>query len=247
MIRTHATEHWLEITLDRPERRNALTNAMYQELADVIQQADRHLAWRALILNGAGEHFCAGNDLSELSEARTDDEPPAIRFLKALVQADIPIIVALEGHAVGIGVTLLLHADFVFAASDARLRMPFTALGLCPEGASSHLLAQIVGPRRANQWLLQSQSFTAAQALQDGLLTDLTDPGNSLEAARACARSLAEQPPLALRASKRLLRAPQRQTLLDVLERERRLFLQLLQSDEARHILTQLAPRRTSG
>lgn len=247
MIRTHAAEHWLEITLDRPERRNALTNAMYQELADIIQQADRQPRWRALILTGAGEHFCSGNDLSELSDVRTNEEPPAIRFLKALVQADIPIIVAVEGHAVGIGVTLLLHADFVFAASDARLRMPFTALGLCPEGASSHLLAQIVGSRRANQWLLQSQSFTAEQALQDGLLTDLTDPGNSLEAARACARTLAEQPPLALRASKRLLRTPQRQTLLDVIERERQLFLQLLQSDEARHILAQLSAHSAKG
>ncbi|MGE8547338.1 enoyl-CoA hydratase/isomerase family protein [Alcaligenes sp. WGS1538] len=247
MIRTHIAEHWLEITLDRPERRNALTNAMYDELAEQIRQADRNTQWRALILNGAGEHFCAGNDLSELSSVRTDEEPPAIRFLKSLVQADIPIIVAVEGHAVGIGVTLLLHADFVFAARDARLRMPFTALGLCPEGASSHLLAQIVGPRRASQWLLQSQAFTAEQAMQDGLLTELTDPGNSLEAARACARTLAEQPPLALRASKRLLRAPQRQTLLEVLERERQLFLQLLQSDEARQILAQMAARRNPG
>lgn len=247
MIRTHTAEHWLEITLDRPERRNALTNAMYDELAEQIRQADRNTQWRALILNGAGEHFCAGNDLSELSSVRTDEEPPAIRFLKSLVQADIPVIVAVEGHAVGIGVTLLLHADFVFAARDARLRMPFTALGLCPEGASSHLLAQIVGPRRASQWLLQSQAFTAEQAMQDGLLTELTDPGNSLEAARACARTLAEQPPLALRASKRLLRAPQRQTLLEVLERERQLFLQLLQSDEARQILAQMAARRNPG
>lgn len=247
MIRTHIAEHWLEITLDRPERRNALTNAMYDELAEQIRQADRNTQWRALILNGAGEHFCAGNDLSELSSVRTGEEPPAIRFLKSLVQADIPIIVAVEGHAVGIGVTLLLHADFVFAARDARLRMPFTALGLCPEGASSHLLAQIVGPRRASQWLLQSQAFTAEQAMQDGLLTELTDPGNSLEAARACARTLAEQPPLALRASKRLLRAPQRQTLLEVLERERQLFLQLLQSDEARQILAQMAARRNPG
>jgi len=247
MIRTHIAEHWLEITLDRPERRNALTNAMYDELAEQIRQADRNTQWRALILNGAGEHFCAGNDLSELSSMRTDEEPPAIRFLKSLVQADIPVIVAVEGHAVGIGVTLLLHADFVFAARDARLRMPFTALGLCPEGASSHLLAQIVGPRRASQWLLQSQAFTAEQAMQDGLLTELTDPGNSLEAARACARTLAEQPPLALRASKRLLRAPQRQTLLEVLERERQLFLQLLRSDEARQILAQMAARRNPG
>lgn len=244
MIRTKEREHWLEITLDRPERRNALTNAMYLQLADYIQEADRNPDWRAVIVHGQGEHFCGGNDLSELSSVRTDQEPPAITFLKSLVQADIALIVAVEGHAVGIGATLLLHADFVFAARNARLRMPFTALGLCPEGASSQLLAQMIGPRRANQWLLQSQPFSAEQAMQDGLLTDLTDAGNSLEAARTCARTLAEQPPRALRASKQLLRAPQRQALMDTLERERQLFMQLLQGDEARHILTQLSTAR---
>ncbi|EKU28530.1 enoyl-CoA hydratase [Alcaligenes sp. HPC1271] len=133
MIRTHDAGHWLEVILDRPERRNALTGPMYEELADIIDQANQNQKYRALILTGAGEHFCAGNDISELSNVRNSDMPPPIKFLRSLVQADIPLIVAVEGHAVGIGVTLLLHADFVYAARDARLRMPFTALGLCPE------------------------------------------------------------------------------------------------------------------
>ncbi len=168
MIRTHDAGHWLEVILDRPERRNALTGPMYEELADIIDQADQNQKYRALILTGAGEHFCAGNDISELSNVRSSTEPPPIKFLRSLVKADIPLIAAVEGHAVGIGVTLLLHADFVYAARDARLRMPFTALGLCPEGASSHLLAQYVGQRRANEWLLLSQAFSAEQAMEDG-------------------------------------------------------------------------------
>lgn len=245
MIRTHDAGLWLEVILDRPERRNALTGPMYEELAEIIDQANQNQKYRALILTGAGEHFCAGNDISELSNVRSNTEPPPIKFLRSLVKADIPLIVAVEGHAVGIGVTLLLHADFVYAANDARLRMPFTALGLCPEGASSHLLAQYVGPRRANEWLLLSQAFSAEQAMQDGLLTEVTDHGNSLEAARACARALAEQPPIALRTSKRLLRAPQREVLLDVLERERKLFVELLEGEEALKILTSMSQNRS--
>lgn len=245
MIRTHDAGHWLEVILDRPERRNALTGPMYEELADIIDQANQNQKYRALTLTGAGEHFCAGNDISELSNVRNSDMPPPIKFLRSLVQADIPLIVAVEGHAVGIGVTLLLHADFVYAARDARLRMPFTALGLCPEGASSHLLAQYVGPRRANEWLLLSQAFSAEQAMEDGLLTELTDHGNSLEAARACAHALSEQPPIALRTSKRLLREPQREVLLEVLERERKLFSKLLEGEEALQILGQMSQNRS--
>ena len=101
MIRTHDAGHWLEVILDRPERRNALTGPMYEELADIIDQADQNQKYRALILTGAGEHFCAGNDISELSNVRNSDMPPPIKFLRSLVQADIPLIVAVEGHAVG--------------------------------------------------------------------------------------------------------------------------------------------------
>ena len=127
----------------------------------------------------------AGHLEDFMRRPRAGEDSPVFQFMHALVDCGKPVVAAVTGAAIGIGTTLLLHCDLIYAGQSARFHMPFTALGLCPEGASSHLLAQYVGPRRANEWLLLSQAFSAEQAMEDGLLTELTDHGNSLEAARA--------------------------------------------------------------
>lgn len=124
----------LTLTINRPERRNALDTATYDALAAQLRAADADTGLAAVILTGAGDHFTAGNDLRDFQAERAAGDSPALRFLRALVDTDVPVLAAVEGHAVGVGVTLLQHCDFAFAAGTARLRMPFVALGLCPEG-----------------------------------------------------------------------------------------------------------------
>ncbi|MGB3288243.1 MAG: enoyl-CoA hydratase-related protein [Burkholderiaceae bacterium] len=223
----------LTLTINRPERRNALTNAMYTELDHALQAAQADPGCNAVILTGTGGHFTAGNDLSEFQSKRGAGDSPALAFLRRLAGIDVPVIAAVEGRAVGVGVTLLQHCDFVYAAQDALFSMPFVSLGLCPEGGSSLLMARIAGPRRAAEWLLLGKSFDAAQARDSGLITATTAPGQALERARQTAAELARQPGQALRDSKRLLRRADRPALEQAFDAERDLFTQRLASDEA--------------
>ena len=231
MIR--ATHHGavLDIQIDRPERRNALTDAMYRDMARLLREADTDPACAAVVLHGAGGHFTAGNDLAEFQQPQDSRDVGSIAFLHTLAEIDIPVIAAVQGQAVGVGVTLLLHCDFVYAAPDAVFRLPFVALGLCPEGASSLLLPRIAGARRAARWLLQAEPFGAEDALAGQLLTAIAD--DPLEAAHTCAQALARQPASALRASKRLLREPDRADIHRVLDAEAAVFFERLQSPEA--------------
>ena len=231
MIRAERQGAILDILIDRPERRNALTDAMYRDIERLLREADADPACAAVVLHGAGGHFTAGNDLAEFQVPQDSQDVGSIAFLHALAAVDVPVIAAVQGQAVGVGVTLLLHCDFVYAAPDAVFRLPFVSLGLCPEGASSLLLPRIAGARRAAQWLLQAAPFTATDALAGQLLTAVAD--TPLDAARACAQSLARQPVQALRASKRLLREPDRADVHRVLDAEAAVFFERLQSPEA--------------
>lgn len=231
MIRIERQGAVLEILIDRPERRNALTDAMYRDIDRALREADADPACAAVVLHGAGGHFTAGNDLAEFQTPQDSREVGSIAFLHTLASVDVPVIAAVRGQAVGVGVTLLLHCDFVYAAADAVFRLPFVSLGLCPEGASSLLLPRIAGERRAAQWLLGAEPFGAEDALAGQLLTALAD--DPLAAARARAQSLAAQPASAVRASKRLLREPGRAEVHHVLDAEAAVFFDRLQSPEA--------------
>lgn len=231
MIRIERQGAVLEILIDRPERRNALTDAMYRDIERALREADADPACAAVVLHGAGGHFTAGNDLAEFQTPQDSREVGSIAFLHTLASVDVPVIAAVRGQAVGVGVTLLLHCDFVYAAADAVFRLPFVSLGLCPEGASSLLLPRIAGERRAAQWLLGAEPFGAEDALAGQLLTALAD--DPLAAARARAQSLAAQPASAVRASKRLLREPGRAEVHRVLDTEAAVFFDRLQSPEA--------------
>jgi enoyl-CoA hydratase/carnithine racemase len=231
MIRIERQGAVLEILIDRPERRNALTDAMYRDIERALREADADPACAAVVLHGAGGHFTAGNDLAEFQTPQDSREVGSIAFLHTLASVDVPVIAAVRGQAVGVGVTLLLHCDFVYAAADAVFRLPFVSLGLCPEGASSLLLPRIAGERRAAQWLLGAEPFGAEDALAGQVLTALAD--DPLAAARARAQSLAAQPASAVRASKRLLREPGRAEVHRVLDTEAAVFFDRLQSPEA--------------
>lgn len=233
MIRVIPGPACVTLVIDRPERRNALTNAMYADLDLALQAAQKDPDCNAVILTGADGHFTAGNDLSEFQSPRGDGDSPALAFLRRLAGIDVPVIAAVEGRAVGVGVTLLQHCDFVYAAQDALFSLPFVSLGLCPEGGSSLLMAQMAGPRRTAEWLLLGKPFTAGQACDSGFITAVTPPGQALERARQTAEELATQPGQALRGSKRLLRRAGRIALEQAFDAERDLFAERLRSDEA--------------
>ena len=223
----------LTLTINRPERRNALDIATYLLLAEHINSAKNDSTVRVIILTGAEQYFTAGNDLKDFQSPRTPGMSAGLTFLTALVDCDLPIIAAVEGSAIGIGVTLLQHCDFVYAADTANFRIPFVPLGLCPEGASSILMAQIVGPRRATEWLLQGRAFNGVEALESGFITGTTAAGLALAQAHTTATELAALPPQALQLSKRMMKHSVRPAIHQAFQYELGLFNERLTSAEA--------------
>lgn len=221
------------LTIQRPERRNALTSDMYRALEQGLQKAQADPSCHAVILTGTSDCFTAGNDLSEFQDSRSMSDSAGLAFLRTLANIDVPVIAGVEGYAVGIGVTLLQHCDFVYAGDTAKFNMPFVSLGLCPEGGSSMLMAQLAGARRSAEWLLLGKWFSAAEACDSGLITAVVPAGEALSMAQATAAALGNQPGQALRISKRMLREPARASLMQVFDNERDLFNERLKSDEA--------------
>lgn len=197
-----------EVQLNRPEKRNALTLAMYGSIIDALNEARADDSIRVVLISGAGASFTAGNDLNDfMSQADFTESNNAIRFLGALRSFRKVLIAAVHGQTVGIGVTMLLHCDLVVAARNTQMSMPFVKLGLVPEAGSSLLLPRMVGHHRAAELLLLGKSFDAAEALSMGLVNRVTEDGAFMEEARKLARCVAQQPPGALLATKRLLRS----------------------------------------
>lgn len=189
------------VTLSREAKRNALTQAMYGTLADTLEAADADPGVAAVIITGAGVAFTAGNDLGDFASGVKLDQVD--RFLTAISSVEVPIIAAVNGMAIGVGLTMLLHCDLVYVEPDAVLTMPFVALGLVAEAASSLLLPRLVGDRRAADLLLTGRRITGTEAAEWGLANEAVSP--ALTAARNAAERLAVLPPRALRATKALL------------------------------------------
>ncbi len=228
----------LHLRLDRPRKKNALTVEMYAALADAMEGAERDDAIRVIVLTAAGDAFTAGNDLADfLDRPPTGEDSPVFRFLAALARGTRPIVAAVHGAAVGIGTTLLLHCDVVVATPDARLMVPFAALGLVPEAGSSLLLPMRIGHARAAEMLLLGGSMTGEEAHARGLVTRLAARDAVDATAFAAASALAALPPSAVRDSRALLRAPHAAALDEALQREGRAFLAHLATDETRAIL----------
>ena len=223
-----------ELRFNRPEKRNAITLEMYTALVGALEQAQSDVTVRAVLLSGEGAGFCAGNDLNDfLASPPLDGAHPALRFLRLLPVFEKPLVAAVQGQAVGIGATLLLHCDLVIAARSAQLSLPFVALGLVPEAASSLLLPRLVGRQRAAEMLLLGAPISAVQAHSLGWINRLVEEGELSTEARRLAAELARQPAGAVAATRRLLRGDPRETL-ERIEEEARVFGAQLGSEEFR-------------
>ena len=196
-----------ELRLTRPEKRNAITADMYATLAQGLAGAQADVGVRAILLSGEGAHFTGGNDLHDFMERPPQGEDsPVYRFLDALAHAGKPVVAAVQGQAVGIGTTMLLHCDLVVAADDARLSMPFVDLALVPEAASSLLVPRLFGHQRAAELLMLGEGLNAATACAWGLVNRVVVAGSERAEALALAHRLADKPPEALRITKMLLK-----------------------------------------
>ena len=221
------------VTLDRPERRNALDRAAYAGLAEAFRAVAGDESVAVVVLTGAGGCFTAGNDLRDFQDVETGGDSPGLTFLKALRACPKPVVAAVEGHAVGIGTTLLLHCDLAYAGDGARFRLPFAALGLSPEGGSSYLLPLVAGTKRAAELLLLGEPFTAADAVSAGLVNAAVPAGTALEVALAKARSLAALPRASIAATKRALRRGQDEPVARALAEEAEVFHTLRRGPDA--------------
>ncbi|QYB06909.1 enoyl-CoA hydratase/isomerase family protein [Rhodococcus sp. USK10] len=232
-IRTETVHEGVRLlTMDRPHRRNALDAADYQALATAIDAADDDPDVRVSVVTGAGGVFTSGNDIENFQD-RTEGVGAGMVLLRALVCARKPIIAAVEGFAIGIGTTMLLHCDFAFAGRATRFRVPFVPLGLCPEGGSSYLLPQVAGLKRATELLMLGDEFDADCAAEAGLINRVVPDGDALEVALERAARLAAAPAESVELTKMLLRRPLRDAVLGTLDVEAVHFGRRRQSEEA--------------
>ncbi|XVO80376.1 enoyl-CoA hydratase-related protein [Pseudomonas chlororaphis] len=225
----------LTLRLNRPDKKNALTRAMYSQLAEGLRQADADPEIRAVLISGSSDCFTAGNDIADfLQQPPSGLDSPVFQFMRSLFECRKPVVAAVAGPAVGIGTTLLLHCDLVYVSRDARLRMPFVNLGLCPEFGSSLILPRLLGPARAAELLLLGEGFSGEQAAQWGIANlALADGVATLDKAREMALRFEKLAPQAVQISKQLMRTPDREQLRKVIEEEGTLFSQRLHSPEA--------------
>ena len=222
----------LTLSLNRPQKMNALTRQMYGQLAQSLNSAASDADIRAVVITSEGDHFTAGNDITDFMEnPPTDESSEVAKFLGAILEFSKPLLAAVKGNAVGIGTTMLLHCDVVVASPTAKFSMPFASLGLVPEGGSSLLFPALVGYQRAIKIFMTGESFDATQAFEMGLIAAIDV--DALDGATKIARQIANQPPRAIMNTKALLKARNHDSLAAVMKAEFELFALALQSEEA--------------
>lgn len=231
----------LSLRLTRPERRNAITVAMYDALAEAVEGAASDPSVRVITIVGDGADFTAGNDLADFLQAMpapgSDQDIPVWRFLRALANNPVPLVAAVQGNAVGIGTTLLLHCDLVLVEQGARLVMPFVDLGLVPEAASSLILPRLAGRRAAARHLLLAEPIDAAHALALGIASHVVPAGKLQDTLDSIVEGLLAKPAEALRLTQSLLRREQRDEILERMELENGHFAERLTSAEVREAI----------
>lgn len=231
------------ITINRAEAKNAINQDMYGAIADALMDADERPDVRCVLLRAEGDIFTAGNDLRDFRSDDSEGEPPVRRFLTAIRDVDVPFVISVNGAAIGIGLTMLLHADLVIANEVASFKAPFAQIGVVPEAGSSVLLPQAVGIAWANDILLTGRSVSAAEALSIGLISRVY-PAADLDAeARKLAKQIAAMAPNAMKESKRLIRSG-RDALKDQMERELVVFGRQLKSAEFKEAATAFFEKR---
>jgi enoyl-CoA hydratase/carnithine racemase len=233
------------IEIDRADKKNALTAAMYGAMADALVAADTDSAVRVVLIHGRPDCFTAGNDLKDFLERPPHaEEGEAFRFIRVISTTKKPIVAAVGGAAVGIGTTMLLHCELVFAAPGARFQLPFVSLGLVPEAASSFLLPMIAGYQRAAELLLLAQPFGVEKALAAGFVTEIIPEDELLEHARDAAERLAALPPESVQATKRLMKCSREASVAQAMAEEGKLFRERLAGAEAKEAMTAFFEKR---
>ncbi len=239
-IQSTLSDGVLSILMTRVDKKNALTLEMYRQLGELLHSAEQDSQVRVVTISGGPECFCAGNDLRDfLSSGELNAEHPVVNFLQVIRSFKKPIIAGVAGFAVGIGTTLLLHCDLIYAAPTAQFQLPFAALGLCPEGGSSILLPNIVGYHKAAEMLLFGEQFDAHKAHQWGIVNAVIDGQPIDDYILARAQALAKLPFESVCETKRLLKSQQQQ-VAQVMDAEIAAFERLLHSDTCQRIIKQL-------
>jgi enoyl-CoA hydratase/carnithine racemase len=243
-ITTERSDGILRVEFNRPERKNAMTNDMYIELAQILDEAaeDEHV--RVVLWHAAGDTFCAGNDVKDFLKPVASGETPQARLMDAFIRFEKPIVVAVQGAAVGGGTTMLTHCDFVYAGESAKFKLPFIDLALVPEFGSSFSLPGRIGHLRAAELFLLGETFGAARAAELGLVTRVVPDDRLLVTAMETATKLAAKPGGALRATKRLLKQGFVDQVKAAIEVEGQQFTERLRSAEAREAFSAFLEKR---
>ena len=232
------------VRLNRPEKKNALTGAMYTAMSEALIAAGSDDNVRVIVIGGAEDCFTAGNDIADFAAAKPGQVSPAIRFLETLAATAKPVLAAVSGVAIGIGTTLLLHCDLVYATAGSRFQLPFVNLGLCPEAASSMILPALMGTHRAAELLLFGEPFSADVACKLGIVNHVVTVAELLPTVTAKAQELAQKPPASLRTTKMLLKSGQSEAIKQAMAREGQNFAALLQGPEAKEAMAAFLERR---
>ena len=248
-IRTATLNGVATIEIARPEKKNAITVAMYQAMADALDAAQADAAVRAVLVTGQPGIFTSGNDIEDFmarppGQGSDAAESPVFRFMRALTSIDKPVVAAVTGAAIGIGTTMLLHCDFVYVSDEARLAMPFVGLGLVPEFASSLVVPQLLGRVRAAEKLLLGDPFTAAEAVEYGIANAVLPAAEVAAHARRVAERFNALPPGAVAETKRLLRRGHEASLLETIRTEGEIFARRLRSPEAQEAFSAFFQKR---
>jgi enoyl-CoA hydratase/carnithine racemase len=244
-ILTHCESGVMTITLNRVDKKNSITAAMYGAMADALVQAEADPAIRAVVLQGHETVFSAGNDIGDfLNQPPATAESPVYRFLHGIAGFSKPLIAAVCGPAVGVGTTMLFHCDLVYAGDNAAFSMPFVTLGLCPEAASSLLVPQMFGYHRAAEALLLGEPFMAEAALEVGLVNRIVPPTEANGVAQTQARKLAAKPLGSLVQTKRLMKMGQAAAVRQQMAEEGAQFARMLTEPAAREAFSAFMEKR---
>lgn len=245
MIRFEIDGAIATIAFNRPQKKNAITAAMYQAAADALKEADGHDAVRVIVITGDGNCFTAGNDLEDfLQSPPQDDHSPVTQFMNALRTTAKPVIAAVPGLAIGIGTTLLLHCELVYAADNAKFAMPFSQLGLCPEFASSVLLPRVAGYQRAAEKLLLGEAFDAHEAEKMGIVNRVLPADELMAFVHAQAAKLAALPAESLRVTKQLMKTDLQTPVAAAMLTEMQHFMRMLKGPDAKEAFSAFLEKR---
>lgn len=233
------------LRINRPEKKNALTIDMYASLAKHLREADQNDELLVTVLTGSADSYCSGNDIQDfLQNPIKDESNPVVEFVRTIIRAEKPVLAAVNGIAVGVGATMLLHCDLVYMAEAASLQFPFVNIGLCPEAGSSAVLSEVLGHQKASELLLLGGRVEAQAALQMGLVNAVFSAGELEQQVMSVARKIVLQPPNAIRITKKLIKAAMLDRITAATARENEYFMPMLKGAEAREAFSAFMEKR---